>query len=89
MSYNHTGAVGLAYWEEVRRTPSFSPLAFRVATPAPTLSRGAQNWPNWLIMKDPMLSTLDFLRCGNTFFPIPMVPVPIPSERGKEGRGER
>jgi len=52
MSFNHTGTVGLAYWEE--------------------------NWPWQLLIIDPMLSLLDFQRCGSIFYPIPMAPVPIP-----------
>jgi hypothetical protein len=52
MSFNHSGTIGLAYWED--------------------------NWPWQLLILDPMLSIMDFQRCGNTFYPIPMVPVPIP-----------
>ena len=52
MSFNHTGRVGLAYWEE--------------------------NWPWQLLIIDPMLSVLDFMRCGSIFYPIPMVPIPTP-----------
>ncbi|KAA0156600.1 hypothetical protein FNF29_00711 [Cafeteria roenbergensis] len=52
MAFNHSGTVGLAYWED--------------------------NWPWQMVIMDPMLSVLDFQRCGNTFYPIPMVPVPIP-----------
>jgi hypothetical protein len=51
-TYNHTGAIGFAFWEE--------------------------NWPQLLTPRDPALSVLDFLRCGSVFYPIPMVPVPIP-----------
>ncbi|KAA0154005.1 hypothetical protein FNF29_02628 [Cafeteria roenbergensis] len=54
MAFNHTGVVGLAYWEE--------------------------NWPWQLIIIDPMLSILDFMRCGSIFYPIPMVPIPTPKD---------
>ena len=52
MGFNHTGKVGLAYWEET--------------------------WPWDLQIIDPMLAMFDFMRCGSVFYPIPMVPVPIP-----------
>lgn len=34
--------------------------------------------PDWLNPRDLSLAPLDWIRCGNTFLPIPMVPVPIP-----------
>lgn len=73
MSYNHTGAIGFAYWEENWPVSDVPDLL-------PAFSTGSSLTQNWLNIRDPMLSVLDFMRCGNIFFPIPMVPVPIPSE---------
>ena len=36
------------------------------------------NLPNWITFMDPALSLLTFLKCGNIFYPIPGVPVPVP-----------
>jgi hypothetical protein len=37
-----------------------------------------ENWPWLLLPLDPMLSVLDYMRTGSVFYPIPMVPLPIP-----------
>jgi len=37
-----------------------------------------EDMPDWLNPRDLSLAPLDWIRCGNTFLPIPMVPVPIP-----------
>ena len=36
------------------------------------------NLPNWIMFMDPALSLITFLKCGNIFYPIPGVPVPVP-----------
>ncbi len=36
------------------------------------------NLPNWITFMDPALSILTFLKCGNIFYPIPGVFIPVP-----------
>eukprot|EP00941_MAST-03F_sp_MAST-3F-sp1_P001761 g1761.t1 len=50
-SFNHTGSVGLGFWED--------------------------NMINWLIINDPSMDVLTFMRVGNVFFPIPGTPAII------------
>ena len=39
-----------------------------------------ENLPKWIQLKDPALAVIDFLKCGNIFYPIPGAPLPVPKE---------